>query len=81
MIHVNLDIKTNELRGKPAINSRGFASTQGAEEILGEVVKPVVESVKRANGNMENDIIHAVSGYIFKETHRRPTILVTFSRI
>jgi len=81
MIHVNLDIKTNQLRGKPAINSRGFASTQGAEEILGEVVKPVVESVKRANGNMENDIIHAVSGYIFKETHRRPTILVTFSRI
>ncbi len=82
MIHVNLDIKTNQLRGKPAINSRGFASTQGAEEILGEVVKPVVESVKRANnGNMENDIIHAVSGYIYKETHRRPTVLVTFSRI
>ena len=81
MIHVNLDIRTNELRGKPAINSRGFASTQGAEEILGEVVKPVVESVKNANGNMENDIIHTVSGYIFKETHRRPTILVTFSRI
>ena len=81
MIHVNLDIKTNQLHGKPAINSRGFASTQGAEEILGEVVKPVVESVKRANGNMENDIIRAVSGYIYKETHRRPTILVTFSRI
>jgi len=81
MIHVNLDIKTNQLRGKPAINSRGFASTQGAEEILGEVVKPVVETVKRSNGNLENDIIRAVSGYIFKETHRRPTILVTFSRI
>jgi ribonuclease J len=81
MIHVNLDIKTNQLHGKPAINSRGFASTQGAEEILGEVVKPVVETVKRSNGNLENDIIRTVSGYIFKETHRRPTILVTFSRI
>jgi ribonuclease J len=81
MIHVNLDIKTNQLRGKPAINSRGFASTQGAEEILSEVVKPVVESVKHANGNMENDIIHAVSGFIYKETRSRPTILVTFSRI
>ncbi len=81
MIHVNLDIKTNQLRGKPAINSRGFASTQGGEEILAEVVKPVVETVKHANGNMENDIIRAVGGYIYKETHRRPTILVTFSRI
>jgi ribonuclease J len=81
MIHVNLDIKTNQLRGKPAINSRGFASTQGGEEILAEMVKPVVETVKHANGNMENDIIRAVGGYIYKETHRRPTILVTFSRI
>jgi ribonuclease J len=81
MIHVNLDIKTNQLRGKPAINSRGFASTEGAEEILAEVIKPVVETVKHANGNMENDIIRAVGGFIYKETHRRPTILVTFSRI
>jgi ribonuclease J len=81
MVHLNLDLKTNQLRGRPAINSRGFASTQGAEEILSEVVRTVVETVKRSNGNLENDIIRAVSGYIFKETHRRPTILVTFSRI
>jgi len=81
LVHVNLDIKTNQLRGKPAINSRGFASTEGAEELLAEMVKPVVETVKRSNGNMENEIIRAVSGYIYKQTRRRPTVLVTFSRI
>jgi ribonuclease J len=81
IIHVNLDLKTNQLRGKPAVNSRGFASTQDAEEMLAEVVKHVVQTVRRANGNLENDIIHAVSGYLYKETHRRPTILVTTSHI
>ncbi len=81
LVHVNLDIKTNQLRGKPAINSRGFASTEGAEELLAEMVKTVVETVKRSNGNMEAAIIRAVSGYIYKQTRRRPTVLVTFSRI
>lgn len=81
IIHVNLDLKTNQLRGKPAVNSRGFASTQDAEEMLAEVVKHVVQTVRHANGNLENDIIHAVSGYLYKETHRRPTILVTTSHI
>lgn len=81
LVHVNLDARTNQLRGRPSINSHGFASTNGAEELLAEVVKPVVESVERSNGNMEAAIIRAVGSYIFKETHRRPTVLVTFSRI
>ena len=80
-IHVNLDIKTRQLRGKPSVNSRGFASIQDAEEMLSEVVKHVVQTVRHANGNLENDIIHAVSSYLFKETHRHPTILVTTSHI
>jgi len=81
LVHVNLDARTNQLRGKPAINSHGFASNHGAEEILSDLVKPVVDTLKRSNGNLEADIIRTVSGYIFKETHRRPTVLVTFSRI
>jgi len=81
LVHVNLDARTNQLRGKPAINSHGFASNHGAEEILADLVKPVMDTLQRSNGNLEADIIRTVSGYIFKETHRRPTVLVTFSRI
>jgi len=80
-IHVNLDLKSKELRGKPSVNSRGFASTQDAEEMLASVVKQVVQTVRHANGNLENDIIRTVGSYIFRETHRRPTILVTTSHI
>ncbi len=81
LIHINLDNRTGLMRGKPAITSRGFASNQEAEDILSQVIQPVTEVVKRSNGNLENEVIKTVSGFLYKETHRRPTILVTQSRI
>jgi len=81
MIHVNLNNKTGIVHGKPAITSRGFASPQDSDEIMAGAIPTIMETIKRTNGNLENEIMRTVSGYIYKETHRRPTILVTTSRI
>jgi len=80
LVHVNLNNQGN-LHGKPEITSRGFSATQDAEEILSRLVGKVVDTVKNANGKMERDVIRTVKDYLYKETKRNPTVLVTVSKI
>ncbi len=81
LVHVNLKGDNGELIGKPEIISRGFAASQEAQEILTHLEKPVVETVRTSNGNLEKNIIRTVKNFIYKETHRNPTVLVTMSRL
>jgi ribonuclease J len=80
-IHINLSGRTGGLHGKPVLSSRGFASPQEAEEILARAVQPVIETIKRSNGNLENEVMKTVSGFLYKETHRHPIVLVMVSRL
>ncbi len=80
LVHVNLN-NQGSLHGKPEITSRGFSATQDAEEILSRLVGKVVDTVKNANGKMERDVIRTVKDYLYKETKRNPTVLVTVSKI
>jgi ribonuclease J len=80
LVHVNLN-NEGSLHGKPEITSRGFSATQDAEEILSRLVVKVVDTVKNANGKMERDVIRTVKDYLYKETKRNPTVLVTVSKI
>lgn len=80
LVHVNLN-NEGSLHGKPEITSRGFSATQDAEEILSRLVGKVVDTVKNANGKMERDVIRTVKDYLYKETKRNPTVLVTVSKI
>jgi len=80
LVHVNLNGQ-GELHGKPEIISRGFAASQDAEEILSRLVGEVVQTVKNANGKMERDVVRTVKNFIYKETKRNPTVLVTVSKI
>ncbi len=81
LVHINLNIRNNELMGKPEIISRGFAASQEAQEILTRLEKPVTDTVRSSNGNLERNIIRTVKSYIYKETRRNPTVLVTMSKI
>lgn len=78
LVHVNLNSQGN-LHGKPEITSRGFAASP--EEILSRLVTKVTNTVKNANGKMERDVIRTVKDYLYKETKRNPTVLVTVSKI
>ena len=80
LVHINLNSQ-GDLHGKPEITSRGFAASQDAEEILSQLVGKVSNTVKNANGKMERDVIRTVKDYLYKETKRNPTVLVTVSKI
>ena len=81
VVHINLNQKAGTLHGKPKIISRGFSSAQEAEDILRQAQKPIIEAIKNSNGKLERNIAKALSEFIYKETHKQPTILVTISRI
>ncbi len=81
LVHLNFNNRSGELLGKPEIISRGFAASQEAQEILHRLEKPVIDTVRGSNGNMERNIVRTVKDYIYKETRRNPTVLVTMSKI
>jgi len=81
LVHINLNMRNNELLGRPEIISRGFAASQEAQEILTRLEKPITDTVRSSNGNLERNIIRTVKSYIYKETKRNPTVLVTMSKI
>lgn len=80
LVHVNVNSK-GSMHGKPEITTRGFAATQEADEIVRRMEKPVTVAVNSSNGNLEKSVIKSVKSYIYKETHRKPTIIVTKSKI
>ncbi|MDP2965232.1 MAG: hypothetical protein Q8N39_04230 [Pelolinea sp.] len=43
--------------------------------------RQVINTVNNSNGKMERDVIRTVKDYIYKETKRSPTVLVTISKI
>ncbi|MDK2982264.1 MAG: ribonuclease [Chloroflexota bacterium] len=81
LVHINVNKRNGEMFGRPEIISRGFAASQEAEEILKRLEKPVVQATNNSNGNLERNIIRTVKNYIYKETRRNPTVLVTTSKI
>ncbi len=81
LVHINIKESNGQMHGKPEITSRGFAASQEADEILARLEKPVTHSVNHANGKLERDVIRTVKNYLYKETKRNPTVLVTVSKI
>ena len=81
LVHVNVKEQSGEIHGKPEITSRGFAAPQEADAIHSRLERQVVNTVNNSNGKTERDVIRTVKDYIFKETKRSPTVLVTISKI
>jgi ribonuclease J len=81
LVHVNFNKRNGEVLGKPDIISRGFAASQEAQGILKRLEKPVIQAIKKADGNIERKIIRTVKNFIHRETRRNPTVLVTMSKI
>lgn len=81
LVHINVREENGEIYGKPAITSRGFAAPQEADDIHSRLERQVINTVNHSNGKMERDVIRTVKDYIYKETKRNPTVLVTISKI
>ncbi len=80
LVNLTLDCSSGGLSEEPEIITRGFIVTRDADELLAGMVKLACEAVKRGNGNLREDLRHALSSYIYNETKRRPMIFITTSR-
>ena len=81
LVHVILKKKDGSLVTDPEIISRGFTSSTEADELFPLAQKTILNTIKRSPSNIEKEITKILSGFIYRETRRRPTILVTISKI
>jgi ribonuclease J len=81
LVHLTLDRYTNQLSSDPEVISRGFMVTKDGDELLQSAREKIAATVAHANGNMQKDIEQAVGNFLYSETHRRPMIFVTISRV
>jgi mRNA degradation ribonuclease J1/J2 len=49
--------------------------------ILTNLKRRIIDTVSRANGNLQGDVEQVVKSTMFNETKRRPMVVVTVSRV
>ncbi len=81
LVNLALDRASGHLCQDVEVITRGFMSSDDCTELMGNVKKRIVDSVARANGNLQSDVEQMVRSYLFNETKRRPMVFVTVSRI
>lgn len=82
LVNVRIDKYTNNLQTDPEFISRGFISSKEVSDIAYGARKKIEEIVKRSsNGHSQKEIEQVVREYLYSETHRRPTIFVTLTRV
>ena len=79
-VNLNMDKVTKKPITPPEIITRGFIATQNTGELILGLRNRVVDTASRANGNMQKDVEQAVSNYLYKETKRRPMIIVNITK-
>jgi ribonuclease J len=82
LVNVRIDKYTNNLQADPEFISRGFISSKEVSDISFGARKKIEEIVKRtSNGKSQKEIEQVVREYLYSETHRKPTIFVTLTRV
>ncbi len=81
LVHLVLEKESGKLKSEPEIVTRGFILPSEGEELLADARKRIAETVKRANGNLQNDVQKAVRTHLYNETRRSPVVFVTVSEV
>jgi ribonuclease J len=83
LVHLVIDKETHLLRADPEIISRGFILGNEDDELFTLVRIKIIDAVQQSNGNgnVEEDVEHALRGFLFDETRRRPMVFVTASQV
>lgn len=79
--HLVLDKNTGLLAQEPEFISRGFMMDEDAQELLTQARVEIEETVSRANGNLQMDVVKAMRKYLRAEAGRTPTVFVTISQV
>jgi ribonuclease J len=79
LINLALNRTTGELIDDPEIITRGFIIIRNADELMAGMSKLIHETVRRANGELKDDLRNTLMSYIYNETKRRPMIFISTS--
>lgn len=76
VVNLAVDKNTNKPLKPAEITSRGFIAWNDSQELVNGLRTRINETAVRANGSLQKDLEQVVSNYIYRETHRRPMVLV-----
>lgn len=80
IVQLTID-KKGRLISKPDIISRGFLMSKDEEELKNLAQSKIQEAVVHANGNLNKDVEKVTRNVLYKETRRRPLVLVNVNEI
>ncbi len=80
LVNLKINRNTGQLMDEPEIITRGFIIIRDADELMAGMSKLIRETVRRANGELKEDMRNTLMSYIYNETKRRPMIFITTSR-
>jgi len=81
VVNVVLDRMSGRLFQEPDIHSKGFIGEKDTEAIIVQARKRIAEVVPYSNGSVTQDVERAVRDVLYAETHRKPTVFVTVSKV
>jgi ribonuclease J len=81
MVNVIIDRMSGRLFKEPEIFTKGFISEKDAESLLELTRKRIAEVVPYSNGSATQDVERAVKDVLYKETHRKPSVFVSVSKV
>ncbi|HEX9013096.1 MAG TPA: ribonuclease J, partial [Anaerolineaceae bacterium] len=81
LVNLSLDRATGHVFKDAEVITRGFMLSDGCDELVQNIKKRIMETVARANGNLQGDVEQVIKSYLFNETRRRPVVFVTVSKV
>jgi ribonuclease J len=81
VISLVLEKSSGRLIEEPEILTRGFVYKKDAKELLSLAKNRISDTIKRGNGNVQDDIEQTVKTFFYNETKRRPMVFVTINRL
>lgn len=81
VISLILDKSSGRLLEEPEIITRGFVYKRDAKDLISLARNQITNTVKRGNGNIQDDIEQSIKAFLYNETKRRPMVFVTINRL
>lgn len=81
VVNVIVDRMSGRLFQAPDIQTKGFSGLKDSEAILENLSKRIGEVVPYSNGSVSQDVERAVRDTLYAETHRKPTVFVSVSKV
>jgi len=78
LISLVLD-RNGKLHEEPEIISRGFVYKHDEDDIIEQTRQKIVEVVEKTQGDLHNELLHAIRSFLYSKTKKRPVVLTTMN--